>query len=54
MDVSLNDEQNEEMKSFVAKISEVGDKELQSVLAEGEKYASGVGETMKAIWANDL
>ena len=48
-EVTLDDEQNDEMNSVVKKI---GDKEVQRLCDEGEKY--GIGSIMKDIWTTDL
>ena len=48
-EVTLNDDQNEEMKIMVEKI---GDENLQKLYDEGKKY--GVGGIMKDIWITDL
>jgi len=47
-DVTLNDEQHEEMCSIVHQIS---DEELSKVFLEGSEH--GVGEMMKDIWYTD-
>ena len=47
-DVTLNDDQHEEMCSIVRGIS---DEELGKVLLEGSEH--GVGELMKEIWYTD-
>ena len=48
-EVTLDDEQNDEMNSVVEKI---GDEEVQRLCDEGEKF--GIGSIMKDIWTTDL
>lgn len=54
MDVTLHDDQNEEMSTLVKQISEIGSEELKSAIEEGDKHQCGVGSTIKAIWDNDI
>jgi len=48
-EVTLDDEQNDEMSSVVENI---GDEEVQKLCDEGEKF--GIGSIMKDIWTTDL
>ena len=48
-EVTLDNDQNEEMRTMMEKI---GDKNLQKLYDEGEKYS--VGRVMKDIWITDL
>ena len=48
-EVTLDDEQNDEMRTIMEKI---GDEELQKLYDEGEKH--GIGGILKDIWITDL
>lgn len=52
MDVTLNEEQHDEMCSFIEQVNGVGSKGLEELLVEGDK--EGVGEAIRNIWKNDL
>lgn len=51
-DVTLTEDQHDQMCDVVAKISEMGSESLETVFAEGDKQ--GVGRAIRAIWQNDL
>ena len=50
-EVTLSEEQHEEMSSVVSRIEEVGKDELEKVFAEGD--AHGVGAQIREIWTTD-
>ena len=50
-EVTLSEEQHEEMSAVVSRIDEVGKDELEKVFAEGD--AHGVGAQIREIWATD-
>ena len=52
MEVSLSEEQHDEMCELMEKVNEVGSAELESALSEADKQ--GVGPSIRAIWKNDL
>ena len=52
LDVTLNNNQHEEMCTLVEKISENGSTELESVIIEADK--SGVGSAIRSIWDSNL
>ena len=51
-DVTLNEEQHDEMCSIVEQINLVGSKCLEELLVEGDKQ--GVGQAIRSIWKNDV
>ena len=52
MEVSLNEDQHDQMCNVMENVAQIGAKELESALAEGDKH--GVGPAIRAIWKNDL
>ena len=52
MEVSLDEDQHNQMCQLVEKISEVGAADLESAFTDGDKH--GVGPAIRAIWKSDL
>ena len=52
LEVTLNEEQHDEMCSIMEKVTQVGAEEVESSLVDSDKY--GVGSAVRAIWENDL
>ena len=50
-EVTLADEQHEEMSTLVNKIEEVGKAELEKIFAEGDSH--GVGTQVREVWMTD-
>ena len=51
MEVSLNEDQHDQMCNIMENVAQIGAKELELSLAEGDKH--GVGPAI-TIWKNDL
>ena len=52
VEVSLSEDQHDQMCNIVEKFSQIGAEELESSLVEGDKH--GVGPAIRGIWKNDL
>lgn len=52
IEISLNEDQHDEMCNIMEEIEQIGAKELESSLLEGDKH--GVGPAIRTIWKNDL
>ena len=50
-EVTLSDEQHEEMSTIVNKIEEVGKAELEKIFVEGDSH--GVGTQVREVWMTD-
>lgn len=52
MDVTLDDNQHEQMCEVIEQINKVGTDKLDALFAEGDKH--GVGHAIKTLWENDV
>ena len=52
MEVCLSEDQHDQMCDIMENVAQIGAKELESSLVEGDKH--GVGPAIRAIWKNDL
>ena len=50
-DITLADEQHEDMCTLTNKINDVGNEDLQRIFTEGDSY--GVGDKVREIWETD-
>ena len=50
-EVTLTDQQHEEMHAIVNKVEEVENAELEKIFAEGDSH--GVGKQMREVWTTD-
>ena len=53
LEVTLDDDQSDEMKEIMDKIDKVEKQTLEHIFSEAENASSGVGNSVRGIWQDD-